>query len=149
MTLSRTRITHRGRGGVLVKKRVVVVVDTETTGLGHADRYQIRRDAVVQGGYSWRNLGGKIESWQKTCNPGAVFLAGGRARRAFEVNGLSERKVLGSPPAKKVAAEVARRFEKISSETGLDLELRAYNRNFDQPFLRPKPWERHRTRWGP
>ena len=127
--------------------RQVVAVDTETTGLGQNGRPP-RPDGIVQIGYAWRNPRGKVVRWHATCNPGESYLRGGRAMEALRVNGLRLDTILAAPPARAVAAEFRERLDAIEDESGKTLELRAFNRSFDEPFLRSSPWSIPAERWG-
>ena len=129
-------------------RRTVVVVDTETTGLGHMGDFP-RPDAVVQVGYAHRDSKGRVQRWAQFCNPGAEFLAHGRASEAFRVNGLTLNQVLRAPPAREVAKVFHRRLRAVEAETGRPIVLRSYNRDFDEPFLRVAPWNVPSEWWGP
>lgn len=126
---------------------VVVAIDTETTGRGKGERPP-RRDGVVQVGYAWRDASGRVRSWHTNCNPGQEFLDGGRALEALRVNGLTERQILAAEPAARVAVEVAEHLRLIEAESGMNVELRAYNREFDESFLRHEPWGLSARAWG-
>jgi DNA polymerase III epsilon subunit-like protein len=128
--------------------RQIVVVDTETTGLGHNDRPP-RPDGVVQIGYAWRNPAGKVIRWSATCNPGEVYLRGGRASEALRINGLRLGTILSAPAAKFVAEEFRERLKEVREESERELELRSFNRAFDEPFLRDRPWNVPSRLWGP
>jgi DNA polymerase III epsilon subunit-like protein len=141
----RTASNRRNIGNLL---RQVVVVDTETTGLGHNNRPP-RPDAIVQIGYAWRNTAGKVIRWSNTCNPGAAYLRGGRASEALRINGLSLDMILAAPSAQAVAAEFRDQLDRVRDESGLELEIRSYNRRFDEPFLRVRPWRVPSSLWGP
>lgn len=130
------------------RARQIAAVDTETTGLGHNDRLP-RDDGVVQVGYAWRNGSGKVIRWHATCNPGAEYLRGGRANDALRVNGLRIETILASPPARTVAVDFRQRLDDISRQSGRELELRSFNRAFDEPFLRARPWNIPSHLWGP
>lgn len=138
--------TGQARSGA--RSTQIVVVDTETTGLGHNDRPP-RPDGVVQIGYAWRNERGKVVRWGATCHPGDVFLRGGRAAEALRINGLRVEQVLSAPPAKVVATEFRERLDGIEGASGRRIELRSYNRAFDEPFLRATPWKVPAALWGP
>lgn len=124
------------------------MVDTETTGLGHNNRPP-RPDGIVQIGYAWRNVAGRVIRWSSTCNPGEVYLRGGRASEALRVNGIRADTILSAPVAKVVAADFRERLEKIRNDSGRELELRSFNRAFDEPFLRARPWNVPSSLWGP
>jgi DNA polymerase III epsilon subunit-like protein len=125
---------------------LLVAIDTETTGLGHKDSPP-RSDGVVQVGIAWRDTVGELQIWERTCNPGPEFLQGGRAGRALEVSGLTPEAVLAAPSAKLVAAELRAQLGALAATAGA-IELRAFNRAFDEPFLTVAPWSLT-ERWGP
>src|SRR3989337_1368076 len=108
----------------------VVVIDTETTGLGHVDRPP-RDDAVIQIGIAWRDREGNVRNWHSTCNPGEGYLRGGRARDALRISGITEKEVLDSLPVDQVAKELVENLQLVNSHHGKEIELRAYNRAFD------------------
>ena len=128
--------------------RQVVIVDTETTGLGHNARPP-RPDGVVQIGYAWRNLKGRVVRWSALCNPGDSFLRGGRAAEALAINRLRLTDILAAPSARIVAAEFREHLEGIRDASGRELEIRSFNRSFDEPFLSVAPWRIPSRLWGP
>ncbi len=134
--------THR------VEPPQIVVVDTETTGLGHHNRPP-RPDGIVQIGYSWRNNRGKVVRWEAVCNPGSVFLLDGRASLALGLSGIRVESISAAPAAREVAAELRERLKEIETESGRRVEVRSYNRAFDEPFLGTTPWKLPATIWGP
>ncbi len=138
--------SRRARAGSA--KRTVVAVDTETTGLGHMDRYGPRPDGVVQVGYACRDPNGRVQRWAQICNPGAEYLAGGRASQALAINGLTSAQILRAPKAREVAKVLHRRLGTLEKGAGRPLVLRSYNRAFDEPFLRAEPWRVPREWWG-
>jgi DNA polymerase III epsilon subunit-like protein len=124
---------------------LTVAVDTETTGLGHV---HARPDGVVQVGLAWRDpSSGRVETWRAPCDPGAAFYADGRAAGAFRVNGMSPELVATFPPAARVAAMLRGRLRALEIRHG-PLDLRAYNLDFDRPFLEAAPWSIPGP-WGP
>ena len=127
---------------------VIVVIDTETTGFGHVARPP-RDDAIVQIGLAYRASDGKIRTWSEYCNPGPAFLRPGWADAAFEKTRISRSQILNSPPAPKVATDLRTRLKAIQDEFRGPLQLRAYNRDFDQPFLAASPWSIPPNMWGP
>jgi DNA polymerase III epsilon subunit-like protein len=129
-------------------RRQTIVVDTETTGLGQNSRPP-RPDAIVQVGYAWRNGKGKVVRWEETCNPGEPFLRAGRADEALRVNGLRLSEIRAARPVVAVAEELRERLAAIRRVTGVELELRSFNRAFDEPFLCVKPWSIPSELWGP
>ena len=75
----------------------IVVIDVETTGLGHKARPP-REDGVVSVGLAWR-ADGELRTWERACDPGERFYADGRAEDAFRVNGFTAGQVRSFPPA--------------------------------------------------
>lgn len=127
---------------------LIVAVDTETTGMGHFARPP-RNDGVVQVGLAYRDRFDKIETWSEYCNPGSEFLRPGWADEALGVNGLTRQRVLGFPPVAKVAGLLHEKLAAIRRESDRPIQLRAYNREFDQPFLAAEPWRVPADTWGP
>ncbi len=125
-----------------------MVVDTETTGLGHNDRPP-RPDGIVQIGYAWRNPRGRVVRWAALCNPGESYLKGGRATEALSINGLRLTDILAAPSARVVASEFRERLDGIRDESDRGIEIRSFNRSFDEPFLRAHPWSIPSDLWGP
>jgi len=123
-------------------------VDTETTGLGQ-NASPPRPDGVVQVGYAWRAPDAEVIRWQATCNPGESYLREGRAFEALRVNGLMAEEVLSAPSARKVAGEFRQRLTTIARKSGSPVELRSFNRDFDEPFLAASPWDIPSELWGP
>ena len=128
--------------------RQVVVVDTETTGLGHNARPP-RPDGVVQIGYAWRNPRGRVIRWSALCNPGESYVRGGRAAEALAVNRLRLTDILVASSARVVAAEFRDHLDEIRDASGQELEIRSFNRSFDEPFLSAAPWRIPSQWWGP
>ena len=126
----------------------IVVVDTETTGLGHVARPP-RDDAIIQIGLAYRAREGMIKTWSEYCNPGPAFLRPGWADEALETNRITRAQVLASSPSAKVASNLRMKLETIQEEVRGPLQLRAYNRDFDQPFLAAAPWSIPPSVWGP
>jgi DNA polymerase III epsilon subunit-like protein len=146
-------------------KPAYVVIDTETTGLGHLDKPP-RPDGIVQVAIAWRDenrtnparaallpvpsavnvsaWGVSSRSWN--VNPGTEYLDFDRAAKAFYVNGRTLPQVLASPPARIVAEELRAFLRSLGSP-----EIRSYNVAFDEPFLAGEPWSlgRSRATWGP
>lgn len=131
-----------------VQKPTPVVVDTETTGFGHFAKPP-REDAVVQIGLAYRSRDGQIETWSEYCNPGEAYLRTGWADRALEVNHLTRDRILTSRPVAAIAKEFHSKLAGIESERGVEIQLRAFNRDFDLPFLASRPWSVPISRWGP
>ena len=129
-------------------RRMIVVVDTETTGFGHVARPR-RDDAVVQIGLAYRSEVENIKTWSETCNPGENILRPGWADQALAVSGLTRDRILKSRSADLVAAEFRSRLAVIEGEGRGQVELRAFNRDLDLPFLAAAPWTVPAGRWGP
>ena len=97
----------------------IVVIDVETTGLGHKARPP-REDGVVSVGLAWREsgsgpsfVGGKLRTWEARCDPGERFHADGRADGAFRINGFGVEEVRSFPPAEKVAQELKAQLDSL------------------------------------
>lgn len=125
-----------------------VVIDTETTGLGHFATPP-RPDAIIQVGVAWRTIEGTVRAESLLCNPGKRFLENGRADGAIRIHGRSADEVLTYPPAEIVAKRLAELLRAISIDHGCPVELRAYNVDFDRPFLASPPWSIPSSSWGP
>ena len=119
-----------------------VFIDTETTGLGHKDKYEIREDAVVEVGiaYMVNNKEPFSKSW--LCQPDSRFLEGNRADKALEVSGLSYRTIYSAPRDYIIAQMVRNHLHSLGN-----IELHAYNIEFDRPFLEKEPWD-FNFKWG-
>lgn len=87
--------------------------------------------------------------WAALCNPGESYLSGGRASKAFSINGLRLTDILAAPSARVIASELRERFNGIREESGREIEIRSFNRAFDEPFLRTIPWRILSGMWGP
>jgi len=124
-----------------------VVVDVETTGLGHA-AFPPRADGVVQVGMAWREKS-KVKSWSDYCNPGKEFLADGRADEALSINKIPMAVIHKSRLAKAVAEDFRLQVKVIEDRTDEDASFLAYNRSFDEGFLSKAPWSVPRDKWGP
>lgn len=127
---------------------VPVVIDTETTGFGHVARPP-RQDGVVQIGLAFRSVNGRIKTWSELCNPGEIYLRPGWPDQALGVSGLSRERIRASRPVSSVAPEFQSRLAGIEAEIQGRVELRAFNRDFDLPFLAVPPWSIGHERWGP
>jgi DNA polymerase III epsilon subunit-like protein len=130
------------------KSRQVVVVDTETTGFGQTNRPP-RLDGIVQVGFAWRNMEGRVIRWQESCNPGESFFVAGRADEAPRVSGLTLPMVRAARSASEVATDFREKLGGIEKESRSPVELRSFNRAFDEPFLAAPPWNIPRASWGP
>lgn len=126
----------------------IVIIDTETTGFGHTAKPP-RRDGIVQVGIAYRDTDDTVRTWSEYCNPGEDLLRPGWADEALAVNGLPRDRIRASPSVELVAQQLHTRLEDIRQATGKPLELRAYNRDFDEPFLAARPWSVPSTIWGP
>jgi DNA polymerase III epsilon subunit-like protein len=126
---------------------IIVVVDTETTGLGRFDGRGARPDAVVQVGLAWRPKGEGVQVWERVCNPGPKFVEGGRADEALKISGLTLEQVLSAPSAESIGRELRSVLARIRRSEG-EVDLRAFNVEFDKVFLSVEPWT-IRTGWGP
>ncbi|MBI2445836.1 3'-5' exonuclease [Candidatus Micrarchaeota archaeon] len=126
----------------------IVVLDVETTGLGHK-AYQPRPDAVVQIGMAWREPKGTgaVKTWSKYCHPGEQYLKGGRAQTALDINGITKEILQAAQPASFVAEQFWQQVFRIES-SGDAVQFRAYNKAFDAPFLAAEPWNVPENRWG-
>ncbi len=141
-----SRSSHRSVGGTAVAQ--IVVIDTETTGYGHTAKPP-RRDGIVQVGLAYRDSDSTVRTWSEYCNPGEDLLRPGWADEALAVNRLTRDRIRASPPAELVAQQLHSRLEDIRQATGKLPELRAYNRDFDEPFLAARPWSVPSNIWGP
>lgn len=128
--------------------KTIIICDTETTGLGHIDRPP-RKDGVIQVGYAWRKPDGEVQRWHTNCNPGEEFFERGRADIALRINKIGREEVAVAPPVHEAAAIFRGHLKTIAQSTGRPVELRAYNRAFDLPFLRIDPWSLQDDLWGP
>ncbi len=121
----------------------IIVVDTETTGLG---QQKGREDAVVQVGAVVIS-GGMIEDrFSEYCWPGERYFEDGRAAKALAVNELDIELLRKASPSRSVAAAF-RNWLKFH----LPGTMTAYNVAFDRPFLELPPWSLHEIeglRWG-
>lgn len=122
-----------------------VVVDTETTGLGH---FHGRDDGIVQVALAYRDPDRRrVATWSEVCDPGEQYYRDGRAAGAFRINGMSEGALSEARKAKAVAADLRTRLKELAAEHGA-IDLRAYNLGFDRPFLTAVPWKLTGP-WGP
>lgn len=121
----------------------IIVVDTETTGLGGQDS---REDAIVQIGAVVVRDGMIIDEFNSCCWPGEKYFIGGRANYALMINNLSIDKLRSSPHDDIVAMKFREWMEQY-----LTTKITAYNVAFDRPFLEQKPWSLQETvglTWG-
>lgn len=122
-----------------------VVVDTETTGLGH---FHGRDDGIVQVALAYRDPERRrVATWSEVCDPGERYYRNGRAAVAFRINGMTEERLSGARSAKAVASDLRTRIGELAAAHG-PVDLRAYNLGFDRPFLAAAPW-RLAGPWGP
>lgn len=124
----------------------VVAIDIETTGLGHRN-YPPREDAVIQVGIAWKE-GNCVKIWSEYCNPGSEFFANGRADAALRINKITLETINNAKPASKVAFELSEKIEEIENSAKENIVFKAYNRFFDEGFLKQKPWEVPAFKWG-
>ncbi|GEM_PF-4360778 len=124
----------------------LIVLDVETTGLGHKS-YPPRDDAVVQIGMAWRAAEGAVKTWSQYCHPGEQYLHGGRAQAALNINGISADILNTAQPAQSVAEQFWNQVFRIEAQGDL-VQFRAYNKAFDAPFLASDPWNVPDERWG-
>jgi len=110
----------------------IIVVDTETTGLG---AQQYRKDAIVQVGAVVVRDGNIIDEYNSCCWPGEEYFLDGRADYALEINSLSYDQLL-MYPTDIVVADLFRNW--ISKY--LPARITAFNVAFDKAFLDQKPW---------
>ncbi len=123
-----------------------VVVDVETTGLGHAG-FPPRADGVVQVGIAWRQ-DGDVSTWSAYCNPGDGLLAGDRAFEALRINRIPIESIRKSLPVQAVAKDFWKQVDAVEAESGEAAEFLAYNRSFDEGFLKKEPWSVPSHKWG-
>ena len=110
----------------------IIVVDTETTGLGSQDS---REDAIVQIGAVAVVQGEMIDQFCSYSWPGEKFFIDGRADYALSINNLDIDMLRSSPPDEIVAVK----FQEWM-KTHLPAKITAYNIAFDRPFLVQEPW---------
>lgn len=118
-----------------------IFLDTETTGLGHVAKYEIREDAVVEIGLAFR-LDGEIYSRSWLCNPGERYFENGRADEALSVSHIPMDAILNAPSATEVAVHVKGFLANLHYPlTNRPIPiLHSYNIGFDRPFLEKSPW---------
>lgn len=119
-----------------MKLPLLVVLDTETTGLGH---FRQRSDGIVQIALAYRAPDtGKLSKWSSTSHPGEQHLANGRAAEALRISGLREEEIRAAPPATEVASRTREHLTRLEADYAV--ELTTYNLGFDRPFLEAAPW---------
>ena len=118
-----------------------IFLDTETTGLGHVAKYEIREDAVVEIGLAFR-LDGEIYSRSWLCNPGEKYFQNGRADEALSVSKIPMDAIMNAPSATEVAVHVKGFLANLHYPlTNRPIPiLHSYNIGFDRPFLEKSPW---------
>ena len=121
-----------------------IAIDLETTGLGPFGNPP-RDDAILEVGLAWRDSGGRLRDWSSLVRPDARFLQDGWATEALAVNGISLTEVQRAPEE----AEVAQELRTILGNISPDVLLVAYNREFDEYFLKSEPWALSTKLWGP
>ena len=124
----------------------LVVVDVETTGLGHVASPP-RKDGVVQVGLAWRSVG-EILSAQWTCNPGSDSLVANGADEALRIHHLSMARVQAAPSSVEVATLLKHTVLPRLRHPTHGLTLLAYNVMFDRGFLERHPWSLGTLAWG-
>ena len=124
----------------------LVVVDVETTGLGHAASPP-RKDGVVQVGLAWRSAGALLSA-QWLCNPGPDYLVANRADEALRINHLSMAQIHAAPSSTEVAALLSHTVLPRLRHPTHGLTLLAYNVTFDRGFLERPPWLLGPLAWG-
>ncbi len=95
----------------------IVVIDTETTGLGHR-AYPRRDDAIIQVGIAWRDASGRLLTWGETCLPDRKYLANDRAGDALAVNGIPLNKIYKARSDVSVAQDLRKRLAGIAAAHG-------------------------------
>lgn len=110
----------------------LIVVDTETTGLGIQKG---RQDAIVQIGAVALMDGSIRSTFSEFCWPGDHYFAHGRAAAALAVSGIDEGELRTARPCSGVASS----FTSWLGEQ-LPATITAYNIAFDSPFLDAPPW---------
>lgn len=132
-----------------MNEKFVIAVDVETTGYGHIETPP-REDAVIQIGLAYHEPDeeGSIYSWSELCNPGERYVRDGRADEALEISGFTVHQVLDAPSADEVAAEFWEEVEGAEQAHGALAEFRAFNVDFDAPFLAKEPWDVPDPRWA-
>lgn len=125
-----------------------IFLDTETTGLGHVAKYEIREDAVVEIGLAFR-LDGEIYSRSWLCNPGERYFENGRADEALSVSHIPMDAILNAPSATEVSVHVKSFLANLHYPlTNRPIPiLHSYNIGFDRPFLEKSPWN-FEYEWG-
>lgn len=118
-----------------------IFLDTETTGLGHVAKYEIREDAVIEIGLAFR-LDGDIYSRSWLCNPGEKYFQNGRADEALSVSKIPMDAIMNAPSATEVAVHVKGFLANLHYPlTNRPIPiLHSYNIGFDRPFLEKSPW---------
>ena len=125
-----------------------IFLDTETTGLGHVAKYEIREDAVIEIGLAFR-LDGDIYSRSWLCNPGEKYFQNGRADEALSVSKIPMDAIMNAPSATEVAVHVKGFLANLHYPlTNRPIPLfHSYNIAFDRPFLEKSPWN-FEYKWG-
>jgi len=116
-----------------------VCIDTETTGLPKSGYEPVIVEVgavVVTGEGLVKNPIGFFVKHDKD------VLYDPKAKRAFEITGISREQVLEEGLEEEAAAErLAEWVERIAVRYGGDLKLRAFNQAFDFRFLGASPWD--------
>lgn len=125
-----------------------VFIDTETTGLGHADWHEEREDAIVEIGIAIR-IDGELYSRSWLCNPGEKYFENGRADYALSVSHIPINAIMNAARDTEVALKVKGFLaDLLHPLTNRPIPLfHSYNIAFDRPFLEKSPWN-FEYKWG-
>lgn len=114
---------------------MIIIVDTETTGLKHYESAIIEIGAVKLD----ENYDIKRE-FEHLCNPGLQYLD----RDEFYPSGIKMSDLLGAESS----YEIAHKFKRWMGEDFDKVELWAFNTAFDKQFLNMPPWDIPYDYWG-
>ena len=125
-----------------------IFLDTETTGLGHADWHEEREDAIVEIGIAIR-IDGELYSRSWLCNPGEKYFENGRADYALSVSHIPINAIMNAARDTEVALKVKGFLADLHHPlTNRPIPLfHSYNIAFDRPFLEKSPWN-FEYKWG-
>lgn len=124
------------------KKELDVFIDTETTGLGHADKREKREDGIIQIGIAYRDENGEIITYSKLCRPDNRYFEGNRADEALNVSKIPLLAIQHAPRDYIVANMVRNYLNSLGN-----IVLHSYNVPFDKVFLEHEPWH-FSYKWG-
>ena len=110
---------------------IIIVVDTETTGLDPVSAAIVELGAVVM------VEDHEVDQFTSLCNPGEEYL-GLDADGALEVNNITRDQIRTAPAIEKVAEEFRKWLEPWIEAGAL---LTAFNVPFDRGFLVVEPWK--------